>query len=104
MPSDTFTHDKIKLFIYENSWFKVFDKKVAYIPYFNHPDPTVKRKSGFLTPFYKAQATWDPRLAFLIFTTYQILKISLLNQEFTLRMILYFTQNIERLSKFKFEN
>ena len=54
MQSDTFTHDKIKkLFIYENSWFKVFDKKVAYIPYFNHPDPTVKRKSGFLTPFYK---------------------------------------------------
>ena len=54
MQSEIFTHDKIKkLFIYENSWFKVFDKKVAYIPYFNHPDPSVKRKSGFLTPFYK---------------------------------------------------
>ena len=23
------------------------------MPYFNHPDPSVKRKSGFLTPFYK---------------------------------------------------
>ncbi len=23
-----------------------------YFPYFNHPDPTVKRKSGFLTPTY----------------------------------------------------
>ena len=22
------------------------------MPYFNHPDPTVKRKSGFLTPSY----------------------------------------------------
>ncbi len=54
MQSEIFTHDKLKkLFIYENSWFKVFDRKVAYIPYFNHPDPSVKRKSGFLTPFYK---------------------------------------------------
>ncbi len=54
MQSEIFTHDKIKkLFIYENSWLKVFGKKVAYIPYFNHPDPSVKRKSGFLSPFYK---------------------------------------------------
>ena len=54
MQSEIFTHDKIKkLFIYENSWFKVFGKKVAYVPYFNHPDPSVKRKSGFLSPFYK---------------------------------------------------
>ncbi len=54
MQSEIFTHDKInKLFIYEDSWFKVFNQKVAYIPYFNHPDPSVKRKSGFLTPFYK---------------------------------------------------
>ncbi len=52
--SNIFTHNKSKqLFEYEKSWFKVFDKKVLYIPYFNHPDPSVKRKSGFLTPFYK---------------------------------------------------
>ena len=52
--SDIFTHNKIKkLFEYEKSWFKVFDKKVFYTPYFSHPDPSVKRKSGFLTPFYK---------------------------------------------------
>ncbi len=54
MQSQIFTHDKLKkLFEYEKSWFKVFDKKVVFIPYFNHPDPSVKRKSGFLTPFYK---------------------------------------------------
>ncbi len=52
--SQIFTHDKIKkLFEYEKSWFKIFDKRVFYLPYFNHPDPSVKRKSGFLTPFYK---------------------------------------------------
>ena len=53
--SQTFTHDKInKLFKYENSWFKIFDQKAFYMPYFSHPDPSVKRKSGFLTPFYKS--------------------------------------------------
>ena len=45
-----------KLFEYEKSWFKVFDKKLFYLPYFNHPDPTVKRKSGFLNPFYKGSS------------------------------------------------
>ncbi len=54
LQSEVFTHNKIKkLFEYEKSWLKVFDKKLFYLPYFNHPDPTVKRKSGFLTPFYK---------------------------------------------------
>ena len=24
-----------------------------YLPYFFHPDPTVKRRSGFLTPSFK---------------------------------------------------
>ena len=52
--SQIFTHNKTKkLFEYEKSWLKVFDKRVLYVPYFNHPDPSVKRKSGFLTPFYK---------------------------------------------------
>ena len=52
--SELFTHDKVKkIFEYEKSWLKVFDQKVFYMPYFNHPDPSVKRKSGFLTPFYK---------------------------------------------------
>ena len=47
LQSEIFTHNKTKkLFEYEKSWFKVFDKKIFYLPYFNHPDPTVKRKSG----------------------------------------------------------
>ena len=51
--SEEFTHDKInKVFEYKNSWLKVFDKKVLYFPFFSHPDPSVDRKSGFLTPVY----------------------------------------------------
>ena len=53
LESNIFTHNKIdKLFEYEKSWLKVFNKRLFYLPYFNHPDPTVKRKSGFLTPSY----------------------------------------------------
>ena len=53
LQSSEFTHDKQnKVFQYKNSWLKIFDKKVFYLPFFSHPDPSVKRKSGFLTPSY----------------------------------------------------
>ena len=35
---------------YKNAWLKIYDAPVAYFPYFFHPDPTVKRQSGFLFP------------------------------------------------------
>ena len=51
--TEEFKHDKRKkIFEYKNSWLKIFDYKVFYLPYFNHPDPSVKRKSGLLTPSY----------------------------------------------------
>tara|TARA_A100001011_G_scaffold400609_1_gene516782 strand:+ start:582 stop:2972 length:2391 start_codon:yes stop_codon:yes gene_type:complete len=57
LQSEKFTHNKLKkLFEYEKSWLKVFGQKIFYMPYFNHPDPTVKRKSGFLTPYYKGSS------------------------------------------------
>ena len=53
LQSEEFVHDKKKkVFEYKNSWLKIFDKKILYFPFFSHPDPTVKRKSGFLTPVY----------------------------------------------------
>ncbi len=35
---------------YEDASLEIFGVPVAYIPFFEHPDPTVKRKSGFLFP------------------------------------------------------
>jgi len=53
LQTEEFVHDKNeKMFEYNNSWLKVFDKKILFFPYISHPDPTVKRKSGFLTPVY----------------------------------------------------
>ena len=44
-------HNKIKKTInYKNAWLKIYDVPVLYFPKFFHPDPTVKRQSGFLTP------------------------------------------------------
>jgi len=35
---------------YRDAWIEFFGYPVAYTPYFRHPDPTVKRKTGFLFP------------------------------------------------------
>ena len=44
-------HDqKEKVIYYENASLEFFGAPVAYLPYMSMPDPTVKRKSGFLIP------------------------------------------------------
>ncbi len=44
-------HNKVEKTIeYEDATFEFMGVPVAYLPYFSHADPTVKRKSGFLTP------------------------------------------------------
>ena len=44
-------HNKTKQqIIYKNAWLEVYDFPVFYFPKFFHPDPSVKRQSGFLTP------------------------------------------------------
>ena len=39
-----------KLITYDNALLKVYDLPVVYFPKFFHPDPSVERQSGFLTP------------------------------------------------------
>ena len=54
----TITHDKIKKdMIYENAILKIYDFPVLYFPKFYHPDPTVKRRSGFLRPLLNNSET-----------------------------------------------
>ena len=44
-------HDKVKKqIIYKDAWLQIYDFPVIYFPKFFHPDPSVKRQSGFLTP------------------------------------------------------
>ena len=51
LKSKKITHDKIsKKLIYDDSILMIYGKPVFYFPKFFHPDPSVKRQSGFLKP------------------------------------------------------
>ena len=57
LSADKIVHDKKKKSIsYKNVWLKVYDVPVAYFPKFFHPDPSVKRQSGFLMPTFKTSS------------------------------------------------
>ncbi len=44
-------HDQANATItYQDAWFEIYGQPVLYLPYFQHADPSVKRKSGFLIP------------------------------------------------------
>ena len=49
--AESITHDSVKKqLIYKNAFLNVYNLPVLYFPKFFHPDPTVKRQSGLLTP------------------------------------------------------
>ena len=51
--AEKITHNKKKKTLYyDNAWLKLYDIPVFYFPKFFHPDPTVKRQSGFLMPSF----------------------------------------------------
>jgi LPS-assembly protein len=46
-------HDAVaKEVEYRDATMEIFGIPIAYLPYFSHADPTVKRRSGFLAPSY----------------------------------------------------
>jgi LPS-assembly protein len=46
-----------RMIYYESARLEFAGIPIAYIPYFSTPDPSVKRKSGFLTPHYIASSS-----------------------------------------------
>lgn len=61
------THDQNAATItYQDAQFELFGVPVLYLPYFQHADPSVKRRSGFLTPSVGSSTT----LGFEIETPY----------------------------------
>ena len=58
--ADEITHiKKDKIMKYKNAWLEIFDIPVFYTPFFFHPDPSVKRQSGFLSPSYRNSNIFD---------------------------------------------
>ena len=63
-------HDKIKKdMIYKNAVLKIYDVPVMYFPKFFHPDPSVKRRSGFLQPQFNNSETLGSSLYIPYFKT-----------------------------------
>ena len=57
-------HDKSKRTInYKNAWLEIYDKPVIYFPKFFHPDPSVKRQSGFLMPRFESSSSLGDSLS-----------------------------------------
>ncbi|HWE17442.1 MAG TPA: LPS-assembly protein LptD [Hyphomicrobiaceae bacterium] len=42
---------------YQDAQFQLLGVPIFYLPYFQHPDPSVKRQSGFLVPSYSNSST-----------------------------------------------
>lgn len=60
-------HDeKTRDVTYNNAFFELYGVPVMYTPYFSHPDPSVKRRSGFISPSFGT----DTALGFSLETPY----------------------------------
>ena len=60
-------HDQEKKeIVYKNAFFEMFGVPVFYTPYFSHPDPSVDRRSGFISP----SVGTDIDLGFIVKTPY----------------------------------
>ncbi len=62
--ADEIIHDKKKKQLsYKNAILRVYDIPVMYFPKFFHPDPTVKKQSGFLQPELNSSQTLGSSLS-----------------------------------------
>jgi len=89
-------HDKNKKTIYyKHAWLKLYDKPVFYFPKFFHPDPTVKRQSGFLMPTFQDSSS----LGASFHVPYYFVVAD--NKDFTLRPRLYSNNKILLQSEYR---
>ena len=89
LKSSEIRHDKKnKIINYKNAWLQVYDQPVFYFPKFFHPDPTVKRKSGFLIPQMGNSSVSGISLQI---PYYQVISD---NKDFTFKPSIYFNNDI----------
>ena len=89
-------HDKTKKIIYyDKAWLKIYDQPVLYFPKFFHPDPTVKRQSGFLMPGFSESSNHGS--AFQVPYFHAISE----NKDFTLTPSFYSNLNVLAQSEYR---
>ena len=99
LSAEKIKHDKKNQTIhYKNAWLKVYDVPLIYFPKFFHPDPTVKRKSGFLIPSIKSSTNSN---SFLDLPYYHVISE---NKDITFSPRLYADEKFLLQSEFRQEN
>ena len=92
-------HDKTDRTIkYKNAWLKIYDRPVVYFPRFSHPDPTVKRKSGFLPPTFSSSKNIGSSITIPYFHVLSE------NKDVTLKPKLFFNNEFVLQNEFRQEN
>ena len=100
--ADLVTHDKEKKqIIYKNATLDLNNVPIFYTPYFSHPDPSVKRKEGFLAPSFASLGS-DIGTTIKIPYFYPVSE----SADFTISPVYYFRQNPLLLGEYreKFKN
>ena len=99
MYAEEIEHDKIEQTIkYKNAWLKIYDIPTIYFPRFSHPDPTVKRKSGFLSPKFSGSKNIGTSLTI---PYYYVLSE---NRDITFKPKLFFNNEIVLQNEYRQEN
>jgi len=89
---------KKKIINYKNAWLKIYNVPVVYFPKFYHPDPTVKRQSGFLNPTFNNSNLHGQSVQIPYF------KVISDNKDLTISPRLYFDNNILLQSEYRQAN
>ena len=98
MQASEVKHDKQKKTInYKNAWLKIYDKPILYFPRFFHPDPTVKRQSGFLMPSLTSTNTFGSSIEIPYFNVLAD------NKDFTFKPRLYSDKSMILQSEYRVE-
>jgi len=98
LSAEKISHNKKKQIInYKNAWLKVYDVPVMYFPKFFHPDPTVKRRSGFLAPSFKSSNSYS-------YLSIPYFKVLGNNKDMTITPRIYGNDKIMLQSEYRQEN
>jgi LPS-assembly protein len=91
------THDKEKKeIIYKHATLDLNNVPVLYTPYFSHPDPSVKRKEGFLAPSFASLSSEIGSITKIPYF-YPISQ----SADFTISPVYYFKQNPLLLGEYR---
>ena len=93
-------HDnKKKTIFYDNAIIKVYNVPIFYLPKLSHPDPSVDRRSGFLTPTFSGSRNLGSGISIPYFWALNDDKNFTFTNKFYVKEILCFLENIIKLLK-----